>query len=85
MLTTQVINNIFMNLLTALLYTFWFGIIVFVIFLVYMTFIAIVKEGRNTKSVKRKESLREQYNSLVYALPLIGLILYSLSKALKIF
>lgn len=77
MLTYEAMGDVFLNFINAILYAFWFGVLVFVVFILYMTIITIKLNQKKEKKKERKEMYKKYYQSILYSIPLIVAIFIS--------
>ena len=66
------------NVLNLMLYSFWFALLVFIIFIGYMTYVTIKAKEQNEKVLTKKKEYQRYYKALLYSVPLIAVIMTSL-------
>ena len=66
------------NVLNLMLYSFWFALLVFIIFIGYMTYVTIKSKEQNTKTAAKKKEYQRYCKLLLYSVPLIAVIIISL-------
>ena len=66
------------NVLNLMLYSFWFALLVFIIFIGYMTYVTIKSKEQNTKTAAKKKEYQRYCKLLLYSVPLIAVIMTSL-------
>ena len=66
------------NVLNLMLYSFWFALLVFIIFIGYMTYVTIKAKEQNEKVLTKKKEYQKYYKALLYSVPLIAVIMTSL-------
>lgn len=83
MLTYDILGSVFLNIMNALLCAFWMGVLVFTIFILYMTFVTIKTRDMREKNLEKKKLYKKNYQCIFYSIPLlIGIFI---SFALTIF
>lgn len=71
-------RSVILNVLDLALYSFWFALLVFIIFIGYMTYVTIKSKEQNEKVLTKKKEYQKYYKALLYSVPLIAVIMTSL-------
>lgn len=74
----EMVSGVILSVVNFVLYTFWFALLVFVIFVLYMTFATIKGRELKQKSEAKKLAYKKYYRSLLYSVPLIAVIITTL-------
>jgi protein-S-isoprenylcysteine O-methyltransferase Ste14 len=67
-----------LSVVNFMLYSFWFALLVFAIFILYMTFVTIKSKEQHLKSEVKKKEYKEYYRSLLYSAPILAMVMISL-------
>lgn len=78
MITFGTVGDFFLVLLNALVYTFWFALLIFVVFILYMTLLTIKVNEKKIKTEERRKEYKKYYQSLLCTAFLIVAIFTSL-------
>ncbi len=66
-----------LSVVNFMLYSFWFALLVFAIFILYMTFVTIKAKEQHVKSEVKKKAYKEYYRSLLYSIPILAMVMIS--------